>query len=118
MKPQSDFHDITDVPWTELPKNTTLAAGPGVVEKLLSVDPDNPDYNTRLVRLPKGYRSSQALSHPFWEEVYMLQGSLVDEGNGVTAKAGDYCCRQPGMMHGPIYCPEEVVAFEIHYLPA
>ena len=117
MKPQSDLHSIEDVPWTAPPAGTTTATGPGVVEKIVSIDPDNPDNHTRLLRLPKGFRSDKALTHPFWEEVYVLKGILIDEGNKVTAKEGYYCCRQPGMSHGPFYCPEEVLAFEIHYTP-
>ena len=117
MKPQSDLHNVDDIPWTELPAQTTLATGPGVVEKLLSLDPGNRDNHTRLVKLPAGFRSKEPQVHPFWEEVYVVKGTLVDEGNGITAKQGDYCCRQPGMSHGPFYCPDEVIAYEIHYMP-
>lgn len=116
-KPQSDAHSIEDVPWTEMPASTTLATGEGVVEKLLSVDPKNRDNHTRLVKLPKGFRSTKPQQHPFWEEVYMIKGTVVDLGNNVTAKAGSYCCRRPGMLHGPFYCPEEVICFEVHYVP-
>ncbi len=117
MKPQTDFQSNEGIPWTELPAVTTLATGPGVVEKLLSLDPDNRDNHTRLVRLPKGFRSTTPQVHPFWEEVYILKGIIIDEGNKVTGKPGDYCCRQPGMSHGPFYCPEEVIALEIHHMP-
>ena len=117
MKPQSDLQSTEGIPWTEMPATTTLATGEGVVEKLLSLDPNNRDNHTRLVKLPKGFRSKEPQRHPFWEEVYVLKGNLIDEGNNVTAEAGCYCCRQPGMSHGPFYCPEEVMCFEVHYMP-
>ena len=117
MKPQSDLQSNDGIPWTEMPANTTLATGEGVVEKLLSLDPNNRDNHTRLVRLPKGFRSKESQTHPFWEEVYIVKGTLIDEGNKVTAAEGSYCCRHPGMPHGPFYCPEEVIAFEVHYVP-
>lgn len=117
MKPQSDLQSNDGIPWTEMPANTTLATGEGVVEKLLSLDPNNRDNHTRLVRLPKGFRSKGSQTHPFWEEVYIVKGTLIDEGNKITATEGSYCCRQPGMPHGPFYCPEEVIAFEVHYVP-
>lgn len=116
MKPQSDLHSVEDIPWTPIKAGASSASGPGITEKILSVDPDNPDNCSRMVKLEKGVRTGK-VSHPFWEEVYVIKGVLVDEANGVTGKAGDYCCRQPGMPHGPFYIPEECITFEIHYIP-
>jgi hypothetical protein len=39
--------------------------------------------------------------HDFWEEVYILEGSLTDLELGETFTAGMYACRPPGMKHGP-----------------
>ena len=117
MKPQSDLHSVEGIPWTEIPATASGAKGSGIVEKILSSDPDNPDYCTRLFKMDKDFRTDKVISHPYWEEVWVLKGTLIDEGNKVTAKEGDYCCRHPGMSHGPFYCPEEFVAFEVHYMP-
>ena len=117
MKPQTDLHSVEDIPWTEIPAGASGATGKGVTEKLLSVDPDNPDYCSRLLKMEKGFRSTGVVTHPFWEEVWVIKGTLIDEGNKVTSKEGWYCCRHPGMPHGPFYAPEEVMTFEIHYMP-
>ena len=119
MKSQSELHNVDAVPWTEIPATSTTARGKGVVEKLLSIDPNNPDNHTRLVRLPKGFRGAATLTHPFWEEVYIVKGKLVDLlNNNAVYDEGYYCCRQPGMPHGPFACPnEECMCYEIHYMP-
>ncbi len=116
MKPQSDFHSVEDIPWTPIAATASSAKGAGITERILSIDPNNPDNCSRLVRLEKGVKTG-VVTHPFWEEVWVLKGTLIDEGNKVTAKEGDYCCRHPGMSHGPFYVAEETITFEIHYTP-
>lgn len=116
-KPQSDFHDTVDIPWTDIPAISSSASGPGVTEKILSSDPDNPEYKTRLVTMEPGFRGSKTLSHDFWEEVYVLKGTMIDELNNIVCREGFYCCRQPGMLHGPFYSPDGCLMVEFHYLP-
>ena len=116
MKPQSDMHPVEDIPWAPIGAGASSASGPGITEKILSIDPDNPDYCSRLVKLEKGVRTGM-VTHPFWEEVWVLKGSMVDEGNNVEVKGGYYCCRHPGMPHGPFRIDEEVMTFEVHYMP-
>ena len=116
MKPQSDLHSVDKVPWTPIAAGASSAAGKGIVEKLLSVDPDNPHNCTRLVRLDKGVKTG-VVTHPFWEEVYVIKGHMVDKTHGIDTKQGDFCCRHPGMVHGPFEILEEVITFEIHYVP-
>ncbi len=117
MKPQSDLHSIEDIPWTEISEITSGDKGPGITERILSHDPANRDYGTRLVKLAKGFRSTETVTHPFWEEIFILKGTVIDKGNKITAKAGYYACRHPGMPHGPLYAPEEVITFEVRYMP-
>ena len=117
MKPQSDMHSADDIPWTEIGAGASSAKGKGVTEKILSQDPDHPEYMSRLVKLEKGVRSDEIQRHPFWEEVWMLKGKIVDEGNGLTATEGYYACRHPGMPHGPFHVEEEAMTFEVHYMP-
>jgi hypothetical protein len=118
MKPQTDMHETENIPWTEIPATDSGSKGQGVTEKILSRDPDNPDNCTRLLKMEKGYRSQGPLTHPhFWEEVLVLEGTLIDERNNITAGPGWYCCRYPGMPHGPFYTPTGVTTMEIHYMP-
>jgi len=116
MKPQSDLHSTEEIPWTPIGAGASSAKGEGITEKILSIDPDNPNNCTRLVKLEKGVRTG-VVSHPFWEEVWILKGTLIDEGNKVTGKEGYYCCRHPDMQHGPFYVPEECITVELHYTP-
>ena len=119
MKPQTDLHAVEDIPWTEIKGagEKVGVVGSGVREKRLSEDPDNPDNLTRLLKIEKGFKSQVTTTHPFWEEVYVLKGVLYDHLNKVTSKEGYYCCRQPGMPHGPFEALEEVITLEIHCMP-
>ena len=117
MKPQSDLHSIEDIPWTEIRPTDTGSKGSGVVEQILSQDPDNPDLLTRKLHFEKGFKSTETLTHPFWEEVYVLKGKLKDHLNNLICEEGYYCCRQPGMPHGPFEALEETITFEFHYVP-
>ena len=116
MKPHLTLHSTEDIPWTPIAATASSVRGKGITEKILSIDPDNPHNCTRLVKLEKGVRTGVVLN-PFWEEVWIVKGILIDEGNRVTGKEGYYCCRHPGMSHGPFYIPAECITFEIHYIP-
>lgn len=96
MKPEFEFR---------LPQGEWRQALPGVTgmqEQILSLDADNGDY-TRLVRMEPGTDTSAigVMAHDFHEEVYIVSGDLVDLTLGTTFTAGMYCCRLPGMLHGP-----------------
>ena len=116
-KPQADFHDTSAIPWTEIDISSSSASGPGVTERILSVDLNNPQRKTRLIKMEPGFRGAKTLSHDFWEEVYILEGTMTDELNNVEYSRGFYCCRKPGMLHGPFYSPEGCFAIEFHYQP-
>jgi hypothetical protein len=53
--------------------------------------------------------------HDFWEEVWIVEGSLYDIAKEQTFLAGYYACRPPGMKHGPYRIPQGCVTFEIRY---
>lgn len=86
----------------------------GVVEKILSRDPETGDYS-RLLRFPAGFSGVETLTHSFWEEVYILDGSLLDIRTGQAFSKGFYACRPPGMVHGPYRTPEGCMTFETRY---
>jgi hypothetical protein len=58
---------------------------------------------TALVRWAPGTDTSgQGVArHDFWEEVYLLEGSLHDLTLNETFSKGTYACRPPDMPHGP-----------------
>ena len=73
---------------------------PGIKEKLLSVDPETGAY-TRIVLFQPGFKFSHALNHPFWEELLILDGHMIDYGSDTLYTKGYYGLRQPGITHGP-----------------
>jgi hypothetical protein len=89
---------------------------PGLWERILSTDPAN-GVATRILRFDRGTNTSAAgvQIHDFWEEVYILEGSLHDLTLGETFPKGTYACRPPGMRHGPWVAPEGCVTFEVRY---
>ena len=87
----------------------------GLSEKILSIDPETGDV-TRLLRFPKGYEGKEVLCHPFWEEIYILEGYLVHVKKNQTYQKGYYACRPPGMTHGPFRAPKGCIAYEMRYI--
>ena len=86
----------------------------GLTEKVLSIDPETGDV-ARLLRFPEGYEGKEVLCHPFWEEIYILEGYLVDVKKNQIYQKGYYACRPPGMTHGPFRAPKGCMTFEIRY---
>jgi hypothetical protein len=53
--------------------------------------------------------------HDFWEEVWILEGSIHDLTLDRMFVAGMYACRPPGMPHGPWRSPDGCRTLEIRY---
>ena len=72
---------------------------------------------TRVLRFAPGTDTSRngVQRHDFWEEVYILEGSITDLRLGETFTAGMYASRPPGMEHGPWVSAEGCVTFEVRY---
>lgn len=113
-KPELEFTDpqsAVGFAWRSVPGDRA-----GLEEMLLSDDPDTGDC-TRLLRFPTGADTSEAgtLVHDFWEEVWIVDGTLHDLRLGQTFEAGMYACRPPGMAHGPWVSDTGALTFEIRY---
>ncbi len=109
-KPELEFLDCdTNYQWQPVEGDTL-----GILEKILSLDPKTGDY-TRLLKFPPGIETSETLVHDFWEEVWLVSGSLYDIQKELTFLPGYYACRPPGMEHGPYRIPYGCVTFEIRY---
>jgi hypothetical protein len=72
---------------------------------------------TRLVRVAAGVRTQEVLSHPYWEEVFLLQGDFthVDEAASWTVRGPSYSRRPPGTRHGPFVTREGCMLLEVQY---
>ena len=75
---------------------------------------------TRILRLAPGAFSTVPFVHDHWEEVYVISGDLIvgndDQGRGGESFASPtYCCRPPGVHHGPFASKQGCMLYEIHY---
>ena len=106
-------YEICDVDligkWRQSP-----GAAEGIMEKVLSYDPETGNY-TRVLKFPPGTVVKGVLEHDFCEEVYVLEGFLHDTNKKLTMKAGYYGSRLPGMKHGPYDIPLGCTTMEFRY---
>ena len=92
-------NNIYDYEWKDVGKER---GGPikGIREKLLAVDPETGAY-TRIVYFEPGFKFDKPLQHPFWEELYILEGHMIDYGTNTLYTKGSYGLRPAGIIHGP-----------------
>jgi hypothetical protein len=111
-KPEREFFPVEDVEWTPALGGTV----PGLFERILATDTAS-GVATRMLRFDPGTNTSAAgpQIHDFWEEVYIVQGSLHDLTLQQTFGQGTYACRPPGMPHGPWVAADGCVTFEVRY---
>ena len=87
----------------------------GIMEKILSEDPDTGGLCPHG-QFPGGRGNHRdRCVHDFWEEVIILEGSLVDTRLNQEFTKGMYGCRPPGMVHGPYKSPNGCITFECRY---
>ena len=109
-KTEREFFSTKTVDWTP------TGGVDGLSERILATDPES-GVASRMLRFDAGTNTSSAgpQAHEFWEEVYILEGSLHDLTLNQTFTAGMYACRPPGMPHGPWIAPDGCVTFEVRY---
>lgn len=110
-KPQREFYPVSQVPLTVCGGNV-----PELTERILAADPGS-GLATRILRFEPGTDTTPngVQIHDFWEEVYILEGSLTDLTLKQTFGDGEYACRPPGMEHGPWVSHDGCVTFEVRY---
>lgn len=88
----------------------------GLTEAILVRDDEN-DSVTRILKFDPGTDTSPngILTHDFWEEVFIFEGSFVDHRLNKTFSAGDWATRPPGMPHGPWVSENGAKMFEVRY---
>ena len=98
-------------------------AGPGIEMKMLSGNLDEEKktgVRTRLIRFLPGAFNTEVYLHDYWEEVYMISGSITlgndKAGNKkITTQSPAYACRPPGTDHGPFRSDEGCMFLEVQY---
>ena len=110
-KPELEFHPVESVDFT--PCDGVV---PELTERILAFDEEG-GVATRILRFEPGTDTSPngVQVHDFWEEVYILEGSIIDLSLSQEFKAGEYACRPPGMPHGPWRSPGGCTTFEVRY---
>lgn len=110
-KPEYEFFQASNVEWTPCEGKV-----PTLFERILAKDPVSKSA-TRMLKFEPGTDTSPngAQVHDFWEEVYILDGSIHDVQLNQTFEKGSYACRPPGMPHGPWLSPSGCVTFEVRY---
>ena len=75
---------------------------------------------TRLLRLAPGVQTPEAHAHDYWEEIYVIKGSMIEgtpETGETRVTSPAYACREPGFMHGPVRTDEECILIEFSWFP-
>ncbi len=110
-KPEHEFFATDRISFTRCAGDVD-----SLTERILATDPDGGTV-TRLLRFEAGTDTTAngVQLHDFWEEVYIIEGSITDLRLDQTFGAGMYACRPPGMAHGPWQSPAGCLTFEVRY---
>ncbi|TDV56619.1 ChrR-like protein with cupin domain [Actinophytocola oryzae] len=110
MKAEHEFFAVDGLPWQ------VDATAPTVLERVLSRGDDERTL-TRVARWEPGTDTSAAgvIRHAYFEEVYILDGELLDLTLGTTFTSGHYASRPPGMPHGPYRTDTGATMLEIRW---
>lgn len=108
MKEELEFHDPSSRPWQPVDDVE------GLYERIIAGSQGSPDHS-RMLRFDPGCITPETLTHEFWEEVWILEGSLRDLRLDEVFSAGMYACRPPGMPHGPWDTEDGCLTFEVRY---
>ena len=79
---------------------TVVEAGGTRAEKMLNLDASHGTF-TKVVKMLPGYRTLNPEVHDYWEEVYYLDGELIETKRNIKLKHGSYECIPPQTAHGP-----------------
>ena len=110
-KPELEFFDTDTVDFTACAGDVVT-----LTESILATDPDT-GIATSLMRFAPGTDTTPngVQEHEFWEEVYIVEGSITDLRLHETFTAGMYACRPPGMPHGPWRSDDGCLTFQVRY---
>lgn len=85
----------------------------GVQEALLNTHKDG-SY-THVLKVEAGTIFPERVSHEFFEEVYYIQGEMVNTKTHKKIRGGAYVLHRPGEYHGPFKCLKTCLILEFRY---
>jgi hypothetical protein len=102
-----EFFDPSALPWRP-------AAGfpSGAWEQILSGGQDD-GVTTRFLRFDPGSGNDAVVTHDFWEEIYIVSGTL--DSGGRPYPTGSVAVRPPGMPRRPFHSASGCLNFEVRY---
>ncbi len=88
----------------------------GLSQRMISGDSRKGDY-ARILNFAPGTDTSPngIQKHDFWEELYIIDGSVIDLTLNIEFTKGMVASRPPGMEHGPWISPNGCTMFEVSY---
>lgn len=84
----------------------------GVTQLMITKCPETGAF-TRLLHFEPGTKTAGTLDHETWEEIYIIEGDMVANGQKYTA--GMVAVRPPHMPHGPFETIGGCTTYEVHY---
>lgn len=110
-RPEVEFIHFNEYNPEPIPNST-----PGRTQRIISKDAKTGDL-VRVSEFAPGTDSTQegVQSHDYWEEVYIIEGSVIDLTLDEEFSAGMVASRPPGMKHGPWKSPNGCKMFEVVY---
>lgn len=109
-KPELEFQDYKNFEETPLPPVK------GLSQRIIAQIPGT-DVATRILQFEPGTDTSPngVQVHDFWEELYIIEGSIIDLELNEEFTSGMVAVRPPGMKHGPWKSPNGCKIFEVRY---
>lgn len=109
-KPELEFTDYRKF------EATPFSSVKGLTERIIAPDPET-NVATRILQFEPGTDTSPngVQLHDFWEELYIIEGSIIDLELNEEFTQGMVACRPPGMKHGPWKSPNGCKIFEVRY---
>lgn len=118
-KPEIEFPHISDSEGMFPSKSISISHADGSFTDYrtytLSHDPSTGDETVLEQHSPgsvwggnpsDNFDKNTVCSHDYWEECYIIDGRMYDVSKKEWFRAGSYCHRPPGMLHGPCKADE------------
>lgn len=103
----TDYRQFEEVPFSKVE---------GLTERVIAKDPESGVATRILIFAPGTDTTPNGVQiHDFWEELYIIEGTLIDLTLNQEFTAGMVACRPPGMEHGPWVSPAGCKTFEVRY---